>query len=158
MAPPPTPADPASRPPPCWTAASAFRQICDHADLIFLNEAEYQALYRGCPHPSAPTVLKHGCAGAEFLADGARHQVPAPAVDEVDPIGAGEILADAFLRCAPGGLAEDRALSYAVAAATRSVTEFGVAGPGVTRELNRIREELTAGRRRGAGARTTVVR
>jgi hypothetical protein len=46
-------------------------------------------------------------------------------------------------------LAEDRALSYAVAAATWSVTEFGVAGPGVTRELNRVREELAAGRRSG---------
>jgi sugar/nucleoside kinase (ribokinase family) len=125
------------------------RQICDHVDLIFLNEAEYQALYHGCPHPSAPTLLKHGRAGAEFLADGARHQVPAPAVDEVDPIGAGEILAGAFLALRVRGLAEDRALSYAVAAATRSVTEFGVAGPGVTRELNRIREELAAERRPG---------
>lgn len=120
------------------------RQICDRADLIFLNEAEYRALYHGRPRPSAPTLLKHGRAGAEFLADGARHQVPAPPADEVDPIGAGEILAGAFLALRARGLAEDRALSYAVAAASRSVTEFGVAGPGVTRELNRVREELAA--------------
>jgi sugar/nucleoside kinase (ribokinase family) len=69
--------------------------------------------------------------------------VKAPPADEVDPIGAGEILAGAFLALRARGLAEDRALSYAVAAASRSVTEFGVAGPGVTRELNRVREELT---------------
>jgi sugar/nucleoside kinase (ribokinase family) len=118
------------------------RQICDRADLIFLNEAEHRALYHGRPHPSVPTILKHGPAGAEFLADGARHRVPASPVDEVDPIGAGEILAGAFLALRARGLAEGRALSHAVAAATRSVTEFGVAGPGVTRELNRVREEV----------------
>jgi len=128
------------------------RQICDHADLIFLNEAEYRALYRGFPRPSAPTLVKYGPVGAEFLVDGARHRVPAPPVDEVDPIGAGEILAGAFLALCARGLAEDRALGYAVAAATRSVTEFGVAGPGVTRELNRIREELAAERRSGGHA------
>lgn len=125
------------------------RQICDRADLIFLNEAEYRGLYHGRPHPSVPTILKHGPAGAEFLTDGARYRVPAPPAAEVDPIGAGEILAGAFLALRARGLAEDRALSYAVAAATWSVTEFGVAGPGVTRELNRVREELAAGRRRG---------
>jgi sugar/nucleoside kinase (ribokinase family) len=118
------------------------RQICDQADLIFLNEAEYRALYHGCPGPSAPTLLKRGRVGAEFIVDGARHRVPAPPVDEVDPIGAGEILAGAFLALRARGLPEDRALSYAVAAATQSVTEFGVAGPAVTRELSHAREEL----------------
>jgi sugar/nucleoside kinase (ribokinase family) len=130
------------------------RQICDRADLIFLNEAEYQDLFHGYPHPSTPTILKHGPGGAEFVADGARHRVPAPPVDEVDPVGAGEILAGAFLALRAQGLAEDRALSYAVAAATRSVTEFGVAGPSVTRELNRVREELAAERRSSGRAPT----
>jgi sugar/nucleoside kinase (ribokinase family) len=131
------------------TEADTCRQICDHADLIFLNEAEYRALYHAGPPPSAPMLLKHGRAGVEFLADGARHRVPAPPVDEVDPIGAGEILAGAFLALRARGLAADRALSFAVAVAARSVTEFGVAGPRVTRELNRVREELAAERRSG---------
>jgi sugar/nucleoside kinase (ribokinase family) len=130
------------------------RQICDRADLIFLNEAEYQDLFHGRAHPSVPAILKHGPGGAEFVADGARHRVPAPPVDEVDPVGAGEILAGAFLALRAQGLAEDRALSYAVAAATRSVTEFGVAGPSVTRELNRVREELAAERRSSGRAPT----
>jgi sugar/nucleoside kinase (ribokinase family) len=125
------------------------RQICDRADLVFLNEAEYQDLFHGRAHPSVPTILKHGPGGAEFVADGVRQLAPALPVDEVDPIGAGEILAGAFLALRAQGLAEDRALSYAVAAATRSVTEFGVAGPGVTRELHRVREELAAERRLG---------
>jgi sugar/nucleoside kinase (ribokinase family) len=120
------------------------RQVCDRADLIFLNEAEYQGLYHGRTHPSVPTILKHGPAGAEFRTDGARHRVPAPPASEVDPIGAGEILAGAFLALRVRGLAEERALGYAVAVATRSVTEFGVAGPGVTRELNRVGKELAA--------------
>jgi len=120
----------------------ACHEICDRADLIFLNEAEYQGLYDERRHPPAPAVLKHGPGGAEFLADGVRHRIPAPPADEVDPIGAGEILAGSFLALRARGLAEDRALSYAVAAATRSVTEFGVTGPGVTSELRRVREDL----------------
>lgn len=123
------------------------RQICDRADLIFLNEAEYDGLYRGRPQPSAPTLLKHGPSGAEFRAGGIRHQAEASPANEVDSIGAGEILAGAFLALRALGLAEDRALRYAVEAATRSVTEFGVAGPAVTRELSRVRAELTAERR-----------
>jgi sugar/nucleoside kinase (ribokinase family) len=124
------------------TEPGACREICDRADLIFLNEAEHRDLYRGRPHPSAPIVLKHGPGGAEFLGDGVRHRIPAPRADEVDPIGAGEILAGSFLALRARGLAEDRALACAVAAATRSVTELGVPGPAVTGELRRVRAEL----------------
>jgi sugar/nucleoside kinase (ribokinase family) len=60
----------------------------------------------------------------------------------VDPIGAGEILAGVFLALRAQGLDPDQALTYAVAAAARSVTEFGVAGPAVAGELRRIRAEL----------------
>jgi sugar/nucleoside kinase (ribokinase family) len=119
----------------------ACHEVCDRADLIFLNEAEHRDLYRGRPDPM-PAVLKHGPGGAEFLADGVRHRIPAPPAAEVDPIGAGEILAGSFLALQARGLAEDRALTYAVAAATQSVTEFGVPGPAVTGELERVRDEL----------------
>jgi sugar/nucleoside kinase (ribokinase family) len=118
------------------------REVCDRADLIFLNEVEYQGLYAGHEWPSAPTILKHGSAGVEFLANGMRQHIPALAADEVDAVGAGEILAGAFLALRARGLAQDLALRYAVAAAARSVTEFGVSGPAVTGELRRIREEL----------------
>ena len=122
----------------------ACREVCERADLIFLNEAEHRSLYGGRARPPAPTILKHGPAGVEFLADGARSHVPAPPADEVDSVGAGEILAGAFLALRARGLTKDRALSYAVGAAARSVTEFGVAGPAVTRELRRVREELSS--------------
>jgi sugar/nucleoside kinase (ribokinase family) len=134
----------------------ACREICDRADLIFLNEAEYRGLYRARPHLPAPTVLKRGPAGAEFWAPGVWHQIPAPPADEVDPIGAGEILAGSFLALRARGLGEDRALRYSVAAATRSVTEFGVAGPGVTRELGRVREQLAVARDRGCTPRLAL--
>jgi sugar/nucleoside kinase (ribokinase family) len=120
----------------------ACREACERADLVFLNEAESRCLYGRRPRPSAPTVLKRGPAGTEFLANGVRQHIPAPLVSEVDSVGAGEILAGAFLALRARGLATDRALSYAVAAAARSVTEFGVSGPAVTGELRRIREEL----------------
>lgn len=120
----------------------ACRDVCDHADLIFLNEAEYRRLYEGHSHLSAPAILKLGPRGAEFLANGIRRHVAAPLAEEVDPIGAGEILAGTFLALRAGGLAKERALSYAVATAARSVSEFGVAGPGMIDELRRIREEL----------------
>jgi len=129
------------------TEPDTCRFACELADFIFLNAAEYQGLYDRRSHPPVPAIRKHGPGGAEFLLGGAvGHRVPAPVVDEVDPIGAGEILAGSFLALRARGLAEDRALGYAVAVATRSVTEFGVAGPGVTGELRRVRQELGSGR------------
>jgi sugar/nucleoside kinase (ribokinase family) len=120
----------------------ACRDICDRADLIFLNESEYRGLYGARPDPSAPMILKRGSDGAEFRTEGIRYRITAPAVDEVDSIGAGEILAGSFLALRARGLAADRALTYSIAAATRSVTEFGVAGPGVTSALRHVRNEL----------------
>ncbi len=120
----------------------ACRQACARADFIFLNQTEYQGLYAGRAHPPVPVIRKHGPGGAEYLAGEITFRVPAPPADEVDPVGAGEILAGAFLALRARGLAEERALAYSVAAATRSVTEFGVAGPQVTGELERIRAEL----------------
>lgn len=125
----------------------ACRRVCDRAGLIFLNDVEYRGLYGGGPQPRAPTILKHGPGGAEFLGFGRRHQIPARPATEVDPIGAGEILAGAFLALRARGLPEDRALTCAVAAASSSVTEFGVAGAGVTGELRRIKDEVDSGAR-----------
>ncbi|HEU5390630.1 MAG TPA: carbohydrate kinase family protein [Streptosporangiaceae bacterium] len=141
------------------TEPEACREACARADLIFLNEAEYQGLYDGRPHPPVPVIRKHGPGGAEYLAAetagtagtaGTTYWVPAPSAGEVDPIGAGEILAGAFLALRARGLAAEPALTYAAAAAARSVTEFGVAGPAVAGELRRIRAEL--GSRLVAGA------
>jgi sugar/nucleoside kinase (ribokinase family) len=107
-------------------------------------------LYGSRPHPPVPVIRKYGPGGAEFLGPDRQFRIPAPPADEVDPIGAGEILAGAFLALRARGLTEEQALTYSVAAAARSVTEFGVAGPAVAGELERVRAKL--GSRRAAGA------
>jgi sugar/nucleoside kinase (ribokinase family) len=118
------------------------RAVCDLADLIFMNKAEYDGLYEAHEYPKSPVVLKYGAGGAELIRDGMKHHVPADPVDEIDPIGAGEILAGVFLALQARGLSEERALRHAVDAATRSVTEFGVDGPQRTRALARIKTEV----------------
>lgn len=124
------------------TERAACRAVCDLADLLFMNEDEYEGLYSPEAYPKSPVVLKHGARGAEFLRDGMKHPVRAPSVREVDPIGAGEVLAGVFLALHAKGLPEESALHYAVAAATTSVTEFGVDGPLRTLALASIRREL----------------
>jgi len=127
------------------TEPAASRETCDLADLIFINEAEYHGLYRDSEMPKAPTILKHGPRGADYIADGMTHVASAiPAVQVVDDTGAGEILAGVYLALRAHGLAEDQALGYAVRAASSSVTEFGVDGPHLTRELTAIGDELRA--------------
>jgi sugar/nucleoside kinase (ribokinase family) len=127
------------------TQPVASREVCDLADLIFMNEAEYHGLYRDNEIPKAPTILKHGPRGADYTADGLTHIASAtPAVRVVDDTGAGEILAGVYLALRAHRLAEDRALGYAVRAASSSVTEFGVDGPHLTRELTAIGNEVLA--------------
>lgn len=126
------------------TEKAASRAVCDLADLLFMNQVEYEGLYGADTLPKSPVVLKHGAEGAEFIRDGMKHRVPASHVHEVDPIGAGEVLAGVFLALHAQGLSEERALHYAVAAATSSVTEFGVDGPQRTDELKRIRAEVAS--------------
>jgi sugar/nucleoside kinase (ribokinase family) len=127
------------------TKPAASRETCDLADLIFINEAEYHGLYRDNEMPKAPTILKHGPRGADYIADGMTHVASAiPAVQVVDDTGAGEILAGVYLALRAHGLAEDQALGYAVRAASSSVTEFGVDGPHLTGELTAIGDELGA--------------
>ena len=118
------------------TQPVASRDACDRADLIFINEAEYSGLYRDNELPKAPTILKHGPRGADFISDGITQSASAiPAAHVVDGTGAGEILAGVYLALRARGLREGRALDFAVRAASSSVTEFGVDGPRLTREL-----------------------
>ena len=68
-----------------------------------------------------------------------------PAAQVIDGTGAGEILAGTYLALRTQGLAVGRALDFAVRAATSSVTEFGVDGPQLTRELTGIAETVMLG-------------
>jgi sugar/nucleoside kinase (ribokinase family) len=126
------------------TEPDACREASGLADMIFLNLAEYNGLYNEIRYPKAPTILKHGPGGADFIADGMSRHVSAPAVREVDPIGAGEVLAGAFLALRARGLQEIEALNYAVSAATSSVTESGVDGPELAKGLALIQRQLSS--------------
>ena len=126
------------------TDPDTSRTVCDDADLIFMNEAEYDGLYargRG-PDPKAPLILKRGSAGARLLTDGMSQDVPAPSARVVDPTGGGEILAGVFLALCAEGLPDVGALTYAVRAAARCVEEFGVRGPRLVACLTNIRKEV----------------
>jgi sugar/nucleoside kinase (ribokinase family) len=122
----------------------ACRRLCDRADLVFMNEAEYLGLFGGTSQLPVPAIVKYGAGGAELLGAAPVPRVSAPWIDEVDPIGAGEILAGVFLALRMLGLADAAALARAVRVASVSVTEFGVAGDSVREELARLRKELGA--------------
>jgi sugar/nucleoside kinase (ribokinase family) len=129
------------------TENDACRSAGDLADLLFMNQAEYAGLYGNDGHPKSPLVLKHGAGGAEFTSDGTTHRARARRVREVDPVGAGEVLAGVFLALRARGLSAPQALRHAVAAATSSVTEFGVDGPRRAAALARIRGQVAGSAR-----------
>jgi len=122
------------------------REVCDRADLIFLNQAEYDGLYPGSePAPKAPLVIKRGRDGATLMTDGMSHDVPAPKnVAVADPTGGGEILAGVFLALRSAGLPGAEALRYGVRAASSCVQDYGVHGRVLVRALADIRNELPA--------------
>jgi len=122
----------------------ASREVCDHANLVFMNEAEYVGLYgrSNWPRPKAPLVLKRGSAGASLITDGLERDVDAPRAMVIDPTGAGETLAAVFLALCAEGLPEMEALRYAARAAASCVEEYGVYGPRLAAALSAVRAEV----------------
>ena len=78
---------------PIASKPDACRVICDRADLVYLNDTEYLGLYGGKSRPRAPTILKHGTGGRQFLADDVR---PGARVDEANRVAAGDRSAGHF--------------------------------------------------------------
>ena len=126
------------------TYPCASREVCDHVDLIFMNQAEYDGLYGDAqlPVPKAPLIVKRGSAAARLLVDGHPQEMEAAETKVVDPTGGGEILAGVFLALRAEGQPERTALKYAVRAAASCVADFGVTGPHLTAELQAIRREV----------------
>lgn len=120
------------------TDPESSREVCDQADLVFLNQQEYDGLC-GSTGTRPPRILKGGAEGASLLAEGPVHHVPAPETQVVDPTGGGEILAGVFLALRADGRSEYDALEYAVRAATSCVEDYGVTGPRLAAELEAIR-------------------
>jgi sugar/nucleoside kinase (ribokinase family) len=123
---------------------TASREVCDGVDLIFMNQAEYDALYGDAqlPVPKAPLVVKRGPAAARLIVDGHPEEVEAAAPQVTDPTGGGEVLAGVFLALLTNGLPERDALKYAVRASASCVADYGVTGAHLTAELKAIGEEV----------------
>jgi sugar/nucleoside kinase (ribokinase family) len=122
---------------------TASREVCDGVDLIFMNQAEYDALYGDAqlPVPKAPLVVKRGPAAARLIVDGHPQEVETATPQVVDPTGGGEVLAGVFLALRAEGLPEREALRYAVRASASCVQDYGVTGSSLTAELDAIRAE-----------------
>lgn len=66
-----------------------------------------------------------GAAGVHWLQDGALRHLPAPAVDAVDTLGAGDVFSGAFTLALAEGRPEREALAFATSAAALKCTRFG---------------------------------
>ncbi len=73
-------------------------------------------------------VATRGAAGAVLLGRGRSHEVAAPRVQAVDTAGAGDALCGVLAAGLVQGLAAERALAWAVAAASLAVTRPGTFG------------------------------
>lgn len=83
-------------------------------------------------------VVKRGAAGATYFgADGTQIDLPAFAVTEVDPTGAGDCFGGAYVACRRLGMPPKQALTYANAAGARNVTRLGpMEGAGTRADLD----------------------
>lgn len=107
----------------------ASLQLCSQADLIFMNEVEFQLLGENGLQVEKPMLLKRGGRGAIFTDGQNVCESLTRCVKPVDTTGAGEILAGAFLALRDRKIPLAQSLKAAVSIATASVTEFGVDGP-----------------------------
>lgn len=149
---------------PGWDPAGLWDRILDvleWVDVLFVNDAEGAAIAGRITGAGAPAerhdvlavlgewcptvVVKHGARGATASTGGERVTVPAPAVDVVDSIGAGDSFAAGYLHAwlAAEGLVTCTA--YGCAAATLSTrADGGVDGQGDHREVAALAEQLAA--------------
>jgi 2-dehydro-3-deoxygluconokinase len=106
------------------------------ANVVFVSREEAPAvlgagspeeIVRALGRGPREVVVTAGAGGALVSADGAVSTVAAPPTDVVDAPGAGDALAGVYLVSRLTGLAPDRALARAVAAASLSCGAFGCA-------------------------------
>lgn len=105
-----------------------FARLLEVAAAIFVSAGELAAL-----HGSEERILarggtvchKAGAAGAAVLVGRERWRVPAPAVTEVDPDGAGDIFAAGFVAATLAGAAPSESAEVAVRVASASVAVRG---------------------------------
>lgn len=121
-------------PPQGWTPAlhEMFADWLSLTDHALFNEEEVAALPRGAGMdaladllPSGATlVVKLGPAGAIAIRDGVRHAVPAPQVEVIDTVGAGDSFNAAYLAASVSGAPLAAALARGVEVASYAISTF----------------------------------
>ncbi|WP_414168107.1 sugar kinase [Streptoverticillium reticulum] len=122
---------------------SALKDLARRCDLVFVGEDEAEAAWglRGAaavraalPEPGL-LVVKHGAQGATAIArDGEALTIPAPAVDVVAPVGAGDAFAAGFLSATLRGLPLPARLRHGHLTAAAALTVPGDLGEPPARE------------------------
>jgi sugar/nucleoside kinase (ribokinase family) len=103
----------------------AVRALAASCDTFFLNQAEATALWPAGGHPTGTRlVVTRGRAGLSIFAEGQVAEHAAPAVDVVDPTGAGDAIVGGWL--AGEALAEDP-VRAALSSARRVIGGWGAA-------------------------------
>lgn len=119
-----------------WPAAEAapvLRDLARRSDIVFVGRDEGERLW-GTPTAEAiaehlgldgTLVVKDGAVGATEFREGRRAFLPAPEVEVVEPVGAGDAFAAGYLAAwlRPGGTAEAR-LGQGHALARRALTSI----------------------------------
>lgn len=102
-------------------AQSLPAEVIARADLVIVNETEYELL----PELSAARLVAvtYGAAGAALVRDGAEiARVPAPRVESVSAVGAGDAFCAALTLALHAGWAPELALTAACAVGADAVT------------------------------------
>lgn len=108
------------------------RRLIGMAEYVLPSDADADLLWPGVGFadwastlPARVVALKRGEKGALALSGGAVVEMPAFAVEVVDPTGAGDCFCGTFVTLLAGGMAVDGALRRAVAAGALAVTALG---------------------------------
>src|SRR5262245_52450815 len=127
-------------------AGGVDRSVFGFADILTANELELAAILAtdaepgagaeallderdGAPGVARAVVVTHGADGAEIVTDGRKPvRVPAPTVEAIEEVGAGDTLQGALAAGVLAGLDLDLAARRAVAAASLSTTKPGARG------------------------------
>lgn len=100
-------------------------RVVEAVDLIFASQVEYDLIKKMCGAPAKATVVKKGELGAVYRRGLASVASSAPAARIVDPTGAGDAFAGAYLARLAQGYDQASALADACRVGAAAVQSFG---------------------------------
>jgi cytidine kinase len=100
-------------------------RVVESADLIFANQVEFELIQRMCGAPVTAMVVKKGEQGALYWRGPESVAASAPPARVIDPTGAGDAFAGAYLARLAQGFDRPSALSDACRVGSAAVQSFG---------------------------------